>query len=193
VIVFRFVSAINHVNVVNFDYNQYWRYELQVLNNYVFIEWADSISWIEIFTNNQAYTDPVYIFVVRADTDIPFQLDFSRAVERHKFSNIREGFKNNTIIVLTPELMWYPEGDYTTHTYYTIPRLANPPTNHKYVIVFKFTDYIEKVYVRHCTEYEIYYYWELEDYVHNDYVYLPWSSCVLDFFIYTYPPYPIRI
>jgi len=126
VIVFRFVSAINHVNVVNFDYNQYWRYELQVFNNYVFIEWADTVAFIEIYTTNQAYTDPVYIFVVRADTDIPFQLDFSRAVERPKFTNIREGFKNNTIIVLTPELMWYPEGDYTTHTYYTIPRLANP-------------------------------------------------------------------
>jgi hypothetical protein len=184
VIVFRFVSTINHVNVVNFDYNQYWRYELQVYNNYVFIEWADSIAFIEIYTNNQAYTDPVYIFVARADADISLLLDFSRAVQWPRFPDIRESFKNNTVIVLTPDVMWHK--DYLTHTYYNIPRLGNPPSKHRYVIVFKNEDYIEEVYIRHCTGYTMYYYWELWDYVHGDYVYLPWNSCIIDFFIYAY-------
>jgi hypothetical protein len=186
VIVFKYTSAISHVNIVNFDYNQYWRNELQVYNNYVYITWADSIAFIEIYTNNQAYTESVYIFVVRADTDIPFTLDFSRAARRPKFSEVRESFKNNTIIVLTPDVMWYPYGDYLTHTYYAIPRLANPPLGLKYVIVFKYVDWIEKVYIRDCNTYQMYYYYELWNYIHGDYVYLAWNSCILDFFVYAH-------
>ena len=196
IIVFRYTDIITHVNIVNFDYNQYWRYELQVVNGYVHIEWADSISWIEIYTNDQAYTENVYIFVVRADTDIPFQLDFSKAVQTPKFSDLRESFKNNTIIVLTVDTMWYPYDDYLTHTYYVIPRLTNPPLGYKYVIVFKYVDWIEKVYIRDCSGYQMYYYWELgdRDYIYNDYVFIEWNSCITDFFIYAYSiPYAYNV
>jgi hypothetical protein len=196
IIVFRYTSTISYVNIVNFDYNQYWRYELQVVNDYVHIEWADSISWIEIYTNNQTYTENVYIFVVRADTDIPFQLDFSRAVQAPRFSDLRENFKNNTVIVLTPDTMWNPYDDYLTHTYYVIPRLTNPPLGYKYVIVFKYVDYIEKVYIRDCSEYHMYYYWDLWDfdYIYNDYVFIEWNSCITDFFIYAYSfPYAYNV
>jgi len=186
VVVFRYV-AIRWVNIINFDYNQYWQHRLQVYDNYVYIEWADSIAKIEIYTDDQAYTDTVYIFVVRIDTDVPFPLDFSKAIQRSKFSNIREDFKNNTIIVLSIDSMWYPYGDYQTYTFYHFPKLANPPANHRYVIVFKFTDFIEKVYIHNCNNYVMYYYWELWDYLHGDYVFLEWSSCILDIYITAYP------
>jgi hypothetical protein len=187
VIVFRFVSEIRWVNIINFDYNQYWRQRLQVYDGYVHIEWADTIAIIEIYTDNRAYTETLYIFVVRTDTDVPLTLDFSRATQRPRFSDVRESFENNTVVVLTIDVMWYPYGDYQTYTFYPFPRLANPPPNHRYVIVFKFTDSVERVYIHNCNNYVLYDYWELYDYVHGDYVFLPWNSCILDIFITAYP------
>jgi hypothetical protein len=182
VIVFRYASNISFIYIVNFDYNKFSH--LQVIYGYVFLEWSDSIAYIEIYSRGRAYNETLYIFVVRADADIPIRLDFSRARPR---SDIRE-IRNGTIIVLRPKLLWDPYYEHVfTYTYYVFPALSSPPAGMKYVIVFRHIDVINYVYIHDCSEYNIYGDWTLISYIHNDYVYLPWNSCILDIIILAYP------
>jgi hypothetical protein len=154
-----------------------------IYNNRVYIEWADCIISLLIWRYSNPYNNTIYIFVLRADAQVPFEPDIS-------MKTVSLPLKRSTPVVVLPHDV---DDDWVTNLYkglylaVYIPALPKPPSNYKYVIVFKPTQYTPAVGVWGCTEYR----GEIANFpVYFGYAYIEWADCISNFFIYSEYPAP---
>jgi len=141
------------------------------------MEWADCILYFTIFRYNSPYNDTVYIFVLRADAEVPFTFDISSV------KTMSLPLKRNTPAVLIPHDVdegWVDTLNMYQYLALYVPALPRPPDNYKYVIVFKPTQYTSAAEVWGCTQFR-----EITSFpVYSGYAYIEWDDCIAYLFIY---------
>jgi hypothetical protein len=153
-------------------YRGYPAWDIHVHGDYMYAPWPACIIHFVLCRYESFFNETVYIFVVRADTDIA-SIDPS---DLGKYNVVRSPLKRPTSTVVFAH---DADVDYiislrkTSHYALYIPALPRPPPGYKYVIVFRDTD-IFAISIEGATVYR-----EIVNFTKiGDYNYVEWTEYI---------------